>query len=298
MKNKVIVVVGPTAVGKTKIAIELAKHYHLEIISGDSVAVYKGLDIGSAKPTLEEQSGIPHHLIDVLEPTQQYSSADFQRAARKIMDHQPISMICGGTGLYIQSAIFNYEFEVAKRNASFDAQYQSYSNEELYKILLDKDPKINPDRVHPNNRKRVLRALEVIEETGVSITSFDKKSEPIYDYFIVYLKMDREKLYERINRRVDIMVENGLIEEVKDLYDRGIYPTGIGYQEFKPYFDGEISLETAISDIKLHSRHLAKRQETWFRNQMDAHFYDVCLDNVNQTIEEIKKDIDEWMEVQ
>ena len=293
--NKVIVVVGPTAVGKTKISIELAKHYGLEIISGDSVAVYKGLDIGSAKPSLEERDGIVHHLLDVLEPNEQYNVADFQKSARSIMDKNKVSLICGGTGLYVQAAIFNYEFDAPKRDDKNLEKYNCYSNEELFKILLERDPNIDTNIIHPNNRKRVLRALEVIESQGVSIHSYQKKKEALYDYFIVYLSLDRELLYERIGKRVDIMLEDGLLNEVKTLYDNGVYPTGIGYREWIPYFEGRISYEEAVEEIKKNTRHLAKRQETWFRNQMSTNFYKVDLDNINNTIETIKKDIDEWM---
>jgi len=293
--NKVIVVVGPTAVGKTKISIELAKHYGLEIISGDSVAVYKGLDIGSAKPSVLERDGVIHHLIDVLEPNQQYNVADFQKAARKKMDENKVSMICGGTGLYVQAAIFNYEFEAPKRDDEKLEKYSDLSNDELYKLLLERDPNIDTNIIHPNNRKRVLRALEVIESQGVSIHSYKKKKEALYDYFIVYLSLDRELLYDRIGKRVDIMIEDGLLKEVKDLYDKGICPTGIGYREWVPYFEGKISYEEAVEEIKKNTRHLAKRQETWFRNQMTTNFYTVDLNNINNTIESIKKDIDEWM---
>ena len=293
--NKVIVVVGPTAVGKTKISIELAKHYGLDIISGDSVAVYKGLDIGSAKPSVLERDGVIHHLIDVLEPNEQYNVADFQKAARKIMDENKVSLICGGTGLYVQAAIFNYEFEAPKRDDEKLEKYSDLSNDELYKLLLERDPNIDTNIIHPNNRKRVLRALEVIESQGVSIHSYKKKKEALYDYFIVYLSLDRELLYDRIGKRVDIMIEDGLLKEVKDLYDKGICPTGIGYREWVPYFEGKISYEEAVEEIKKNTRHLAKRQETWFRNQMTTNFYTVDLDNINNTIESIKKDIDEWM---
>ena len=293
--KKVIVVLGPTAVGKTKISIELAKYYGIDIISGDSVAVYKRLDIGSAKPTKEEMDGVKHFLIDIRDARDTYSTADFQREARKIMDERELSLICGGTGLYIQSALFNYEFNAKARDLDFGKKYESLSNEELYQVLLEKDPDIDKTKIHPNNRKRVLRALEVKEELNSSIHSFNKKNENLYDYYIVYLSMEREKLYERINKRVDIMINDGLLDEVKSLYDDGIFPHAIGYQELVPYFDGDVSLESAIEEIKKNTRHLAKRQETWFRHQMDSHFYLVDIDNINNTIDEIKKDIDGWL---
>lgn len=292
--KKVLVVLGPTAVGKTKISIMLAKHYGLDIISGDSVAIYKRLDIGSAKPTKEEMDGVKHYLIDVVEAGGEYSAYDFQKASREIMDKNELSMIAGGTGLYIQSALFNYEFNASKRDFEDEKKYEKYSNEELYNLLLKKDPDIDREKLHPNNRKRVIRALEVKDELGSSIHSFNKKKEPLYDYFIVYLSMEREKLYERINKRVDIMINDGLIKEVKDLYDDGIYPHAIGYQELVPYFRGEVSLDSAIEEIKKNTRHLAKRQETWFRNQMDSHFYNVDPNNIDETLNQIISDVDAW----
>jgi tRNA dimethylallyltransferase len=293
--GKVIVVVGPTAVGKTKVSIELAKRLGCDIISGDSVAVYKGLDIGSAKPTVSERDGVVHHLIDVKEPYEQYNVAEFQKEARKIMDANSLSLICGGTGLYIQSALFNYEFNAPKRDFDFEKRFTNYSNEELYNLLKSKDPTISEDRIHPNNRKRVLRALEIIETQNTSINDFNQKDVPLYDYYICYLSLPREELYERINKRVDIMLNEGLLDEVKGLYDQKIYPHAIGYQEFIPYFEGLVSIETAIDEVKKNSRHLAKRQETWFKNQMKSHFYNVNLANIDMTIDEIYNDINNWL---
>ena len=293
--KKVLVVVGPTAVGKTKISISLAKHYGIDIISGDSVAIYKRLDIGSAKPTKEEMDGVCHHLIDIKDPKESYSACDFQREARKILDQNDFTLICGGTGLYIQAALFNYEFNAPARDLDYGKKYENLSNQELYDLLLKKDPNIDREKLHPNNRKRVLRALEVKEELDLSIHSFNHKNEASYDYFIVYLSLDREVLYERINKRVDMMVSDGLIDEVKALYDDGIYPHAIGYQELVPYFDHDITLESAIEEIKKNTRHLAKRQETWFRHQMDSHFYTVDLENIENTINQIIKDVDGWL---
>lgn len=293
--KKVLVVVGPTAVGKTKISIELAKHYNTEIISGDSVSIYKKLDIGSAKPTVDEMQGVKHYLIDVKEPNEEYSVCDFQKSARTIIDSSDeMKIIAGGTGLYIQSVLFNYEFEAKKRDFNLNDKYKELSNLELYDVLLKLDPNLDREKIHPNNRKRVLRAIEVKEDTNKSIHEFNHKNEALYDYYIVYLSMEREKLYERINKRVDIMMDMGLLDEVKDLFYQGIMPHAIGYQEFLPYLKGEITLETAIDEVKKNSRHLAKRQETWFRNQMDTHFYNVDLDHIDELIETIIKDIDLW----
>lgn len=293
--HKVIVIVGPTAVGKTKISIELAKYFQCEIISGDSVAVYKRLDIGSAKPTMAQRQGILHHLIDIKEPWEEYSVADFQKNAREIINQKDLSMICGGTGLYIQSVLYHYEFKARKRDSEYARKYEHLSNEELYQLLLEKDRRVDTAKLHPNNRKRVLRALEVQEELDTSIYSFNKKKEPVYPYFIAYLSMPRDILYSRINERVDQMLSEGLVDEVETLYREGIYPHAIGYQELIPYFKGELSLASAVEEIKKNTRHLAKRQETWFRNQMDSHFYQVKTEDINATIEEIKADIEGWL---
>lgn len=295
MRQRVIVVVGPTAVGKTKISIELAKHYHTDIISGDSIAVYKGYNIGSAKPSREEQAGVVHHLLDILNPNEDYTVADFQRESRAIIEQQPLSIICGGTGLYIQSCLFQYEFAAPKRDEAFSKQYSAYTNEELYNLLKRLDPTIDESRIHPNNRKRVLRALEILSTTGNSINSYAQKEVPLYDYFIVYLKMDRSLLYDRINKRVDQMIEAGLVEEVQSLYEQGYPLRGIGYQEFYPYFTNDVSLESVIETIKKNTRHLAKRQETWFKNQMNSHFFDINISCIDETIQRIEEELDRWL---
>lgn len=294
--KKLVVILGPTAVGKTKVSIEIAKHYNFEIINGDSVAIYKKLDIGSAKPTKEEMDGIKHYLIDIKEPSENYSVYDFQLDARKIIDNSnDIKLISGGTGLYISSVIYNYEFLASGRKYTDEDKYESYTNEELYNLLLSKDPNIDQTKIHPNNRKRVIRAIEVIDETNKSIHSFNKKNERIYDYYIIYLNMDRAKLYERINKRVDMMIDMGLEDEVKSLYNLGIKPKAIGYQEFIPYFQGKSSLDEVVEKIKLNTRHLAKRQETWFKHQMDTHFYNVDPDNLDEVINNIINDLDRWL---
>ena len=277
--KKVVIVLGPTAVGKTKIGIELAKRLNTEIISGDSVQVYKGLDIGSAKVREEETNGIKHHLIDVLEPTETYSVCDFQKEARRLMDELEIPLIVGGTGLYINAAISNYEFDAPKRDFEFENAYNDYSNDEVYNMLAEKDP-LTASTLHPNNRKRVLRALYAAS-VSEPLSEKNKKNELLYDAYIVYLNVERKLLYERIDKRVLQMIDEGLEKEVKDLYQQGITPHAIGYQEWLPYFNGEISLEEVISEIQKNSRHLAKRQMTWFKNQMTTHFYEVNLNDIN-----------------
>ena len=291
--KKVIIVLGPTAVGKTKTGIELAKRFATEIISGDSVQVYKGLDIGSAKVTEEEASGIKHHLIDILEPNETYSVCDFQKASRELMEKLDIPIIVGGTGLYIKAAISNYEFDAPKRDFDFEEQYKDFSNEELYKLLIERDPKMC-EVIHPNNRKRVLRAL-FASMSNEPLSEKTGKDELLYEPYIVYLNVDRELLYKRINERVLKMIDDGLEREVRDLYDKGITPHAIGYQEWIPYFMGDVSLETVIDEIQKNSRHLAKRQMTWFRHQMDTHFYEVNLNNIDETIDTIYKDILEFL---
>ena len=292
--KKVIAIVGPTAIGKTKISVEIAKRLGLEIISGDSVAVYKRLDIGSAKPTKKEMNGVKHHLISVLEPDKQYTTFDFQKMARDIIDQseKPL-VIAGGTGLYIKSAIFNYEFEAPKRN---EDDFKNLSNDELYEILGSLDPDFDREKIHINNRKRIIRAIEIVKSTNKKLADYNEKDKPLYDYYIVYLNLDRDILYERINERVDEMFDLGLEDEVYSLYKDGIYPHAIGYKEFIPYFNKEITLETVKDEIKKNTRHLAKRQITWFKNQMDTHFYLVNLNDINQTIDEIYNDLKVFLE--
>lgn len=287
--KKVIIILGPTAVGKTKIGIEIAKRLNTEIISGDSVQVYRGLDIGSAKVTLEEACGIKHHLIDILDATETYSVCDFQKASRQLIEKIDVPLIVGGTGLYINAAISNYEFDAPKRDFSFEEQYKDYSNEELYKLLLTSDPNMS-EIIHPNNRKRVLRALYAVS-VDEPLSTKNKKEELLYDAYIIYLNLERELLYKRINDRVLQMIDEGLEDEVRGLYEKGIKPHAIGYQEWTQYFEGKITKSEVIEEIQKNSRHLAKRQMTWFRNQMDTHFYEVNLGDINETIDLIYKDV-------
>lgn len=287
--KKVIIVLGPTAVGKTKIGIELAKRLNTEIISGDSVQVYRGLDIGSAKVTEEETCGIKHHLIDILDPQEGYSVCDFQKQARILFDNLEVPLIVGGTGLYIKAAISNYEFDAPKRDFSFEEEYGKFSNEELYDMLLKVDPEVTKV-IHPNNRKRVLRALYAAN-VNEPLSEKNKKDELLYNPYIIYLNVERDLLYKRINDRVLKMIDEGLEKEVKDLYDKGITPHAIGYQEWIPYFNGMATKDEVIEEIQKNSRHLAKRQMTWFRHQMDTHFYEVDLNNIYNTIDVIYNDV-------
>ncbi|MDO4414671.1 MAG: tRNA (adenosine(37)-N6)-dimethylallyltransferase MiaA [Erysipelotrichaceae bacterium] len=279
--KKVLVIAGPTAVGKTSFSIDLAKRLNCEIISGDSIQVYKGFDIGSGKVTEEEKEGIVHHLIDIRDPKDSYSAADFQKMAREIIDRtEGISMICGGTGLYLKSCLYDYTFnEESGMYANEDLE--KLSNEELWQKLLETDP-AQAEKLHPNNRRRVMRTITIAERSGrrQSEIEADQKHEMIYDTFIAGCTMERSKLYERINRRVEMMFEAGLKEEVASLLDQGITfddpaMKGIGYREWAGYFRGNMSAEEVKEEIQKHSRQFAKRQYTWLNHQMPVHWFDI-----------------------
>ncbi len=277
--KKVLVVAGPTASGKTDFSVELAKRLDTEIISGDSIQVYKGFDIGSGKVTEEEKQGVKHHLIDILEPTIQYSVADFQRNARSLIDESSKPMIiAGGTGLYLKACLYDYEF--VEQTLSRDESLEKYTNHELYEMLLEKDPK-QAEKIHENNRQRVIRSLTVLENTGKKQSDIidEQEHKPIYDFFIAGCTMDREELYNRINLRVHNMIKKGLEQEVKGLLDKGITfddpaMKGIGYREWKDYCDGNISIDVVEECIARNSRRYAKRQYTWLNHQMEVHWFD------------------------
>lgn len=289
----IYVIVGPTGIGKTKLSIALAKHLQTEIISGDSVQVYKELNIGSAKVTEDEMENIPHHLIDILEPTEDFSVALFQELVRgKIHDFEERGLdplIVGGTGLYIKSVLYNYNFTDTKRDNSLEEKYKDLSNEDLHKILVEKDF-VSSKKIHPNNRKRVLQAISRSNSNKVSDNTL--KDQKVYDFKIIGLTLERELLYDRINKRVDKMIEKGLIKEVKTLYDKGINGnsvTAIGYKELYEYFDHLVTLDEAIEKIKQKSRNLAKKQFTFFNNQFDIDWIEVDLFNFDNTINEAIK---------
>ena len=301
---KVIAIVGPTAVGKTSLSIELAKQFNGEIISGDSMQVYRGLDIGTAKVTAEEMEGIPHHLIDVRDVDESYSAADFQKAARKaiqeISDRGKLPIIVGGTGLYIQSLLWDYKLgnESELEDDSLRAKYEAFAEENgnlaLWEKLQLTDP-LAAEKIHCNNRKKMIRALEVFELTGHSILEPKEQPKELYDSFLIGLNTDRSILYQRINQRVDLMVEQGLLAEAKNLAKNPTVQAaqGIGYKEFFPYLSGGSSLEAALEEVKLHSRRYAKRQLTWFRNRMSIRWYDLIQQP--EKIDEIKTEIATWL---
>lgn len=302
--EKVLVIVGPTAVGKTALSVELAKKFHGEIISGDSLQVYKKLDIGTAKIKTSEMEGIPHHLIDVIEPNETYSVADFQKAGRKLIteitERGRLPMIVGGTGLYIQSLL--YDFQLGAKEESVTAVRKKYeelaeilSKKELWEYLKTKDP-LAAEKIHWNNQRKVIRALEVFEVTGYSITTPQEEPARLYDYCMIGLNTERALLYQRINQRVDSMLEEGLLEEARFVYELGEVQAsqGIGYKEFYPYFKGEESLENVVEQLKMNSRRYAKRQLTWFRNRLDAHWFDLLAES--SSMEQIDQLIRTWLE--
>ncbi len=294
----VLCIVGPTAVGKTKMSIELAKQLNGEIISGDSMQIYRGMDIGTAKATMDERQGIPHHLIDEKNPDEPYSVAAFQQTVRakmeEIKSRGKLPIIVGGTGLYIKSVLYDYEFAGESESKEIDeAKYGHLSNEELHAKLAAVDEAGAKD-IHPNNRKRVIRALEIYETSGVKKSEMIEKQEHkmIYDACLIGLTDDRTVLYDRINKRVDVMYETGLVEEVKALFDQGIPAESqsiraIGYKELYDYFKGFISLEESKELIKRNSRRYAKRQYTWFNNQMDVTWFKVDVQHFDKTVQEV-----------
>lgn len=287
--DKLIVLVGPTAVGKTELSIEIAKAFNGEIVSGDSMQIYRGMDIGTAKINKEEMDGVPHHLIDIKDPDEPFSVAEFQQLVRiKIKEiitrgHQPI--IVGGTGLYIQAVLYDYQFSDEPKNEKIRIQLedrvQKGETMQLYEQLQKIDPK-TASNIHPNNSRRVIRALEVYYTTGKTMSEIQstQKSSMLYQTALIGLTMDREKLYERINKRVDLMMKQGLLEEVKSLYNSGLDREAqsikaIGYNELFGYLDGHYSLQEAVELLKKNSRNFAKRQLTWFRNKMDVSWFDM-----------------------
>ena len=296
--QKVLVITGPTAVGKSDFGISVAKELDGEIISGDSVQIYRGLDIGSGKITKEEMQGIRHYLIDTKDPFEDYSVAEFQKEARFLIDKiaadNRLPIIVGGTGLYIKAVLYDYEFneEVIK-----DEEYDDLSNEEIYEILKKVDPKCL-DKIHINNRKRLIRALNIYHKTnrGISAIKDAQKHEMIYDALIISLTSSREELYQRIDKRVDMMFEKGLEKEVETLLKKGLTfehkaLSAIGYRQFKDYFEGKITLDEVKELIKRDSRRFAKRQYTWFRHQFKTEWFDIG--DLNKALIRIKEWYDE-----
>ena len=306
MKQKLLVLGGPTAVGKTELSIKLASELNGEIISADSMQIYKYMDIGSAKVTEEEMDGVKHHLIDVIEPDVPFSVADFKeygdKAIKEIISQNKFPSIAGGTGLYINSLTCNMTFTEAEKDDEYRLELEKLceekGNDYVHEMLKDIDP-VSYREIHANNRKRVIRALEVYKLTGKPFSSYNAgedfyKSD--YDVYYYVLTMNREKLYERINKRVDIMMENGLLDECIKLKEMGYTShmqsmQGIGYKEILYYLEGKISLEDAVNMIKQGSRNYAKRQLTWFRRDKRCIFLDKDVLTDEEIINKVLGDI-------
>ena len=287
-KTKVIAICGPTASGKTALSIELAKKINGEIISCDSMQIYKYMNIGTAKPDTQEMQGIKHYLLDIVEPNERYSVADYKRDAKKaikeIIEKGKVPIIVGGTGLYLDSLIYEIEYQ----NIEFDEEYRKKLEKQVEEIgletLYEEAKKIDPkaiEKISSNDKKRILRILEIYHATGKNKTEQEKESrkkEVEYDYRVFAINWDREVLYDRINKRVDIMIEQGLIEEVKEIlkkYDE--FPTamqGLGYKEVVQYLKGEYTKEEMIEKLKMETRRYAKRQLTWFRKNKQTIWLD------------------------
>ena len=284
----VIVILGPTCVGKTKLSVELAKKLNGEIINADSTQVYRGLDIATAKVTEDEKEGIPHHLFDIKDITEDYTVFDYQKDCRlkinDIISRGKTPILVGGTGLYIKASLYDYKFDKEDSIKTFD----DLTNDELYDkvIKLDKN-----NTIHKNNRKRLIRALNYMESNNGSFSSKEKTNKLLYDTLFIGLTTDREVLYDRINKRVDVMVNNGLLEEAKKIYDSDIRTkavlTPIGYKELFPYFEGYASIDSCLDKIKQNSRHYAKRQYTWFNNQMKVAWFNVDFKDFNNTVMDV-----------
>ena len=285
-KKPLIILAGPTAVGKTALSIRLAKETGAEIISADSMQVYRGMDIGSAKITKEEMAGVPHYLVDVLEPEEDFNVVRFQNmakdAAAKIWSKGKIPLVVGGTGFYIQALLYDIDFTENDGDESYRRELEKKASDEqgaleLYEMLRNTDPK-SAQEIHPRNIKRIIRALEFYRQTGKKISEHNeiqRQKESPYNYAYFVLNDERSRLYERIDRRVDLMMEQGLLEEVRVLRERGVRKDstamqGLGYKELYAYLDGEYPLDEAVRIIKRDTRHFAKRQITWFKREKNV----------------------------
>ena len=304
MKPKVIVICGPTASGKTALSIELAKKINGEIVSADSMQIYKDMNIGSAKPTKEEMEGIKHYLLDFVSPEDRYSVADYKKdatiAINEILQKGKTPIVVGGTGLYIDSLIYNIDYPEIEFDEEYRNSLEKRAEEEGLQNLYEEAKQIDSkamENISPNDQKRILRVLELYHQTGKTKTEQEiesRKNEVPYDYYVFALNMDREKLYDRINKRVDIMIEQGLIEEVEGIIKKyKTYPTSmqaLGYKEIKEYLNRNVTKEQAIETVKQETRRYAKRQLTWFRKNKQTiwlNALDEKEDNIKKILEEI-----------
>ena len=309
MKKPLIVIGGPTACGKTGFSIKLAREIGGEIISADSMQVYRYMDIGTAKVTPEEADGVPHYLIDEFDPDEEYNVMLFQQKAKAYMEQiwakGKVPILVGGTGFYINALLYDNDFTETENDTSYREECYKLAQEQGPEVLFERLKEVDPEYaeiMHANNVKRVTRALEYHYLTGQKFSEHNaeqKEKETPYDAAVIILNMDREKLYERIELRIDIMMEQGLLEEVKGLLDRGYTPDlvsmqGIGYKEFIPYFNGECTLEEAVTQLKTNTRRFAKRQLTWFRRQIDGLWVDLS----KSTGEEAMADVLDYLKQQ
>lgn len=288
-KHKLLVIVGPTAVGKTALSLVLAKQFNGEIVSGDSMQVYRGMDIGTAKASRAERQEVPHHLIDIVDPDYPFSVAEFQARAKQaiedIASRGRLPILVGGTGLYIQSVTHSYQFSEAEADEKIRARWRKYAEQHGRRALHDALKRVDPesaDRLHPNDVRRMIRALEIVERTGKTMTEFhrEQKRESPYDIVWIGLTMERDALYERINQRVDQMVKHGMVEEVRKLKQKGytldlVSMQGLGYKEIMMALEGVWSLEEAVYHIKRNTRRFAKRQLSWFRRISEICWWDM-----------------------
>lgn len=288
--KKVIIITGPTAIGKTKLSIELAKRLNTELINGDAYQIYKGLNILTAKPSIDELSMVKHHLMDVLEPGTDFTICQYQKMVRELIEKMELPIIVGGSGLYIDSVIYDYRF--LEEDNSYEES--DLSNEELHQILTDLDPQ-NALKIHPNNRKRLLRAIHLAKTQNKDERSLNKNH--YYQPLIICLTLDRDILYERINQRVRLMINEGMIEEVRE--NLGLENTqqgkAIGYIDTIKYLNNEITIDELIEKMSKDTRHYAKRQLTWYRNHQDCVNLNVDLDNFDNTINEALKLIEDFL---
>lgn len=306
-KIEVIAIVGPTASGKTGLSVDLAKALDGEIINGDALQVYKGLDIGTAKITAEEMDGIPHHLFDIKQPTESFSVAQYQIEVRRwikdIQSRGKMPIIVGGTGLYVQSVLYDFRFtdEVSDMaiRSRLEQELEDNGTDELYAKLVELDP-VGSEKIHPNNHRRVIRALEIIEITGKTKDDHEQQvgNDALFNHLLIGLDTERKVLYERINSRVDQMMENGFLEEAKLLWNEGIRDMqsvqAIGYKELHMFIEEKIKLEEAVELIKKHTRNYAKRQMTYFRNKLNVTWFDtnMATDEIINEILRKMKDLD------
>ncbi|GAB4072655.1 tRNA (adenosine(37)-N6)-dimethylallyltransferase MiaA [Barrientosiimonas marina] len=304
MIQPVVAIVGPTGVGKTRLSIDIAHRFDGEVINGDSLQVYRGLNIGTDKITQNDKQSIPHHMLDIKHPSEPFSAADFQQMVQASIEainrRGKLPVIVGGTGLYIQAALYNYHFAEKPRDENvtrrLEEELKTLGADKLYENLKAIDPD-QAVKIHPNNHQRLIRALEIYETTGKTMSDYqqDQPENSPYSPILLGLEMDRQLLYQRINARVEQMLEQGLVEEVRLLYNQGYENhqalRGIGYKEFIPYFKGEQTFDDTIKLLKRNSRRYAKRQYTWFKNKMQVNWYHVTPDAIDGTFEKIFDDL-------